>query len=158
MALTRREFLMRTGSAGGYSAAFLMMQSLGLMPAKASHASIISADPGAGKGKRVAILGAGVAGLVAAYELSKLGYECKLLESRERPGGRLWTARNGTKVALNGYDAQTCARSRKGTIRTWGRAAFHPSTAPCWAISASSVLKWKSKLTRRAAACYRTTR
>jgi len=108
MALTRREFLMRTGSAGGYSAAFLMMQSLGLMPVAASAASVVSAAPGTGKGVRVAILGAGVAGLVAAYELGKLGYQCSLLEARERPGGRLWTARNGTKVALNGYGTQTC--------------------------------------------------
>jgi monoamine oxidase len=108
MTLTRREFLMRTGSAGGYSAAFLMMQSLGLMPTETSRASIISADPSTGKGIRVAILGAGVAGLVAAYELGKLGYECNLLESRERPGGRLWTARKGTEVMLNGYGTQTC--------------------------------------------------
>lgn len=108
MALTRREFLMRSGSAGGYSAAFLMMQSLGLLPAKASAASVVSGTPSTGKGIRVAILGAGVAGLVAAYELGKLGYECTLLESRERPGGRLWTARNGTKVTLNGYGTQTC--------------------------------------------------
>jgi len=108
MALTRRQFLMRTGSAGGYSAAFLMMQSLGLMPMQASAAAVVDAAPGTGKGLRVAILGAGVAGLVAAYELGKLGYECTVLESRERPGGRLWTARNGTKITLNGYGTQTC--------------------------------------------------
>ena len=109
MALTRREFLMRTGSAGGYSAAFLMMQSLGLLPATSSFASVINADPSTGKGVHVVILGAGIAGLVAAYELGKLGYRCTLLESRERPGGRLWTARSGTKVTLNGYGTQTCA-------------------------------------------------
>jgi monoamine oxidase len=79
------------------------------MPAKAALASAISADPKTGKGIRVAILGAGVAGLVAAYELGRLGYECTLLESRERPGGRLWTARNGTKITLNGYGTQTCS-------------------------------------------------
>ena len=108
MALTRREFLLRTGSVGGYSAAFLMMQSLGLLPAKASAASVVSGTPTTGKGIHVAVLGAGIAGMVAAYELGKLGYECTLLEARERPGGRLWTARNGTKVALNGYGTQTC--------------------------------------------------
>src|SRR3954470_260724 len=103
MPLTRREFIMRTGSAGGYSAAFLVMQSLGLMPTMhASAASTTEAAPGTGKGTRVAILGAGIAGLVSAYELGKLGYECTLLEARERPGGRLWTARNGTEVTLSG--------------------------------------------------------
>jgi monoamine oxidase len=109
MALTRRAFLMRTGAAGGYSAAFLMMQSLGLMPLLASAESVVSAAPGAGKGVKVAVLGGGIAGLVAAYELGKQGYECTVLEARERPGGRNWTVRNGTKIELDGYDTQTCA-------------------------------------------------
>jgi monoamine oxidase len=109
MALTRRDFLMRTGIAGGFSAAFLIMQAMGLMPIAPSLASVIKADPSTGKGVHVAILGAGIAGLVAAYGLRKLGYRCTLLESRERPGGRLWTARNGTQVTLNGYGTQTCA-------------------------------------------------
>jgi len=108
MEVTRREFLMRVGAAGGYSAAFLMMQSLGIMPAKASAASVIGAAPGTGKGVRVVILGGGIAGLVSAYELGKLGYECTVLEARERPGGRVWTARKGTKVTLDGYGTQEC--------------------------------------------------
>ena len=108
MGVTRREFLMQVGAAGGYSAAFLMMQSLGIMPAKASAASVIGAAPGTGKGVRVAILGGGIAGLVSAYELGKLGYECTVLEARERPGGRVWTARKGTKVSLDGYGTQEC--------------------------------------------------
>ena len=36
MAVSRREFLNRVGRAGGYSAAFLMMQGMGLMPAAAA--------------------------------------------------------------------------------------------------------------------------
>jgi len=108
MALTRREFLLRTGTAGGYSAAFLMMQSLGLMPLKASAASVVSAAPGSGKGIKVLVLGGGISGLVAAYELGKLGYECTVLEARERPGGRNFTLRPGTSIALNGYATQTC--------------------------------------------------
>ena len=32
MSLTRRQFLMRAGQAGGYGAAFVLMQSLGLLP------------------------------------------------------------------------------------------------------------------------------
>ncbi|HEU0251551.1 MAG TPA: FAD-dependent oxidoreductase [Pyrinomonadaceae bacterium] len=39
------------------------------------------------------ILGAGMAGLVAAYELSKLGHEVTVLEARTRPGGRVHTLR-----------------------------------------------------------------
>jgi monoamine oxidase len=43
-------------------------------------------------------LGAGIAGLVAAYELTKAGYKCVVLEARERPGGRNWTIRGGSKI------------------------------------------------------------
>lgn len=47
-------------------------------------------------GVRVLVLGAGVAGLAVAYELGKLGYQCQILETRARPGGRAYTARRGT--------------------------------------------------------------
>jgi monoamine oxidase len=44
-----------------------------------------------GPAKKVLILGAGMAGLVAGYELSKLGHNVTLLEARTRPGGRVFT-------------------------------------------------------------------
>ncbi len=40
-------------------------------------------------GKRVAIVGAGPAGLSAAYFLLQMGHACTLLEAREQPGGSL---------------------------------------------------------------------
>ena len=40
------------------------------------------------------IVGAGLAGLIAAYELERDGIEVVLLEARDRPGGRVHTARN----------------------------------------------------------------
>ena len=55
------------------------------------------------------ILGGGIAGLVAAYELRALGYECTLLESRQRPGGRNWTVRGGDKVTFLDGTTQTCS-------------------------------------------------
>ena len=87
MGLSRRDFLMRVGQAGGYSAAFTMMQSLGLLPIAASVASTIDQPAASGKGTSVVILGGGIAGLASAYELGKLGYTCTLLEARERIGG-----------------------------------------------------------------------
>ena len=51
---------------------------------------------GSGQGRRIVILGAGIAGLVTALELGKAGYRCIVLEARDRPGGRNWTARGGT--------------------------------------------------------------
>ena len=38
----------------------------------------------------------GIAGLTAAYELGKAGYDCVVLEASSRPGGRNWTIRGGT--------------------------------------------------------------
>lgn len=43
--------------------------------------------------KRVVILGAGLAGMVAAYELSQLGHNVTILEARMRSGGRVHTLR-----------------------------------------------------------------
>src|SRR5271163_633187 len=109
MGLSRRDFLMRVGQAGGYSAAFTMMQSLGLLPIAASAASTIDQPAASGKGTSVVILGGGIAGLASAYELGKLGYTCTLLEARERIGGRNWTVRNGTKVDFTNGFTQNCA-------------------------------------------------
>ena len=52
-------------------------------------------DDDFGAGKRVLVLGAGVAGLTAAYELQKSGYQVTLLEGRDRIGGRVWSVREG---------------------------------------------------------------
>jgi monoamine oxidase len=47
----------------------------------------------AGPSKKVLILGAGMSGLVAGYELSQLGHDVTILEARTRPGGRVHTLR-----------------------------------------------------------------
>jgi monoamine oxidase len=46
----------------------------------------------------VLVLGAGVAGLACAYELGKAGYDCTVLEARDRVGGRSMTLRGGDAV------------------------------------------------------------
>ena len=47
-----------------------------------------------GSGRRVVVLGAGLAGLAAAHRLSRHGYEVVVLEAQERPGGRVQTVRD----------------------------------------------------------------
>jgi monoamine oxidase len=44
--------------------------------------------------KSVIVLGAGLAGLVAAYELGEAGYQVTVVEARSRPGGRVHTLRD----------------------------------------------------------------
>ena len=76
--------------AGG---AYPAMMALGMLrPAPAYSFNL----PGTGTGKRVVILGAGLAGMTCAYELNKLGYHCTILEARERAGGRCWSIRNNS--------------------------------------------------------------
>src|SRR3989475_10995202 len=43
--------------------------------------------------KKVIVIGAGLAGLVAGYELAQAGHEVAILEARARPGGRVHTIR-----------------------------------------------------------------
>ena len=43
--------------------------------------------------KKVTILGAGIAGLAAGYELTRLGHSVQIFEGSNRIGGRIWTHR-----------------------------------------------------------------
>ncbi len=103
---TRRKFLQLVGQAGGTAAVLATMKEMGLLePATAADRPKLSAE--SGKGVSIAILGAGIAGMTAAYELSKAGYSCKILEARDRAGGRCWTLRGGDLVTEMGHQ-QIC--------------------------------------------------
>jgi monoamine oxidase len=79
VAITRRQFLSRSAVA---------LAGAGLISTRALGSVILR-----GPARKVLILGAGMAGLVAAYELSKLGHDVTILEARTRPGGRVHTLR-----------------------------------------------------------------
>src|SRR5579859_4725476 len=68
--LTRRTFLATAASAG-------------LLPATSLAATI-----------KIAIIGAGLAGLTAAYQLKKAGYAPRIYEASSRLGGRCYSARD----------------------------------------------------------------
>jgi monoamine oxidase len=91
---SRRAFIFEIARLGGNAAAAMTAMNL-LAPSTASAAFTLRARGG---GTKVVILGAGVAGLCAAYELGKRGYDCTILEARNRPGGRVWTVRNGSTL------------------------------------------------------------
>jgi monoamine oxidase len=94
--LSRRSLINLVGRAGGAAAAYQTMAAMGLLPIPSSYAGPPTLP--AGNGISVVILGAGIAGMVAAYELGKAGYNCRILEARDRPGGRNWTLRAGDVV------------------------------------------------------------
>lgn len=107
MPVTRRSFIAKVAQMGGYSAAFSTMHALGLIPE--SEAKQFTGPPAnLGRGRKVVVLGAGIAGMVAAYELRKAGFECTVLEGRDRPGGRNWTIRNGSTVTFTDGSVQHC--------------------------------------------------
>jgi monoamine oxidase len=105
MAITRRDFLRRTATVGGVSLVYEAMTGLGLLAAPTQTAFDLS---GRVSGVRVLVLGAGLAGLTVAYELGKVGYDCRVLEARPRPGGRVFTVRRGTVSEEDG-PSQTAA-------------------------------------------------
>ncbi|MBX9804338.1 MAG: NAD(P)/FAD-dependent oxidoreductase [Alphaproteobacteria bacterium] len=41
--------------------------------------------------KHIKVIGGGIAGLTAAYELNKLGHKVEIIEASRRVGGRIWT-------------------------------------------------------------------
>jgi len=110
---------MRIGQTGGYGAAFTFMQSLGLLPLMGVTHDVEKLRKVSGNGSSVLILGGGIAGLVSAYELGKLGYRCTLLEARDRVGGRNWTVRGGSKVEFTDGFTQLC-EFEEGNYQNFG--------------------------------------
>jgi monoamine oxidase len=93
--LSRRSFLNLVGRAGGSAALYQTMAAMGLLAVPAAYAGPRSLPRGLGAGTHVVILGAGIAGLTAAFELTRAGFGCTILETRDRAGGRSWTVRGG---------------------------------------------------------------
>ena len=91
--VTRRSFLTRIGAVGGAALTYEAMTALGLLAAPSQTTFKLD---GRVSGVRVVILGAGLSGMTAAYELGKAGFDCRVLEARARPGGRVFTVRRGT--------------------------------------------------------------
>ena len=108
--ITRRDFIYRVSRYGG-AAAMTAMLGLDLMAKEIPKKPLLTGRARAGK-NRVVILGAGLAGMCAAHELGKLGYECTILEPRQRAGGRCWTIRRGDRETEVGGAEQVCRFDR----------------------------------------------
>ncbi len=104
-AVSRRDFLTLAGAIGGSTAVFRAAAALGILPAVA-HAERPELAT-LNKSRKVLILGGGISGLTAAYELSRKGYEVQVLEASFRAGGRNMTLRAGDRIDETGYP-QVC--------------------------------------------------
>ena len=103
---SRRDLLAMVGKVAGGSAMYHAMTSLGFAQAS-PYAGPVRLE-GAPKGATILVLGAGVAGLVAAYELRNAGYQVKVFEYNNRAGGRAWTLRGGDEYTELGSYTQRC--------------------------------------------------
>ncbi|GAA4743804.1 FAD-dependent oxidoreductase [Sphingomonas daechungensis] len=126
MAISRREVLMRVGTVGGAGAALAAMQMLGLSMPSAASAADFALPKASGNGRSVVILGAGIAGLVSAYELQQAGYQVTVLEARDRVGGRAWTIRGNDPLIQIDRPAQR-ANFSEGLYFNAG-----PARIPSW--------------------------
>ncbi|SFW42440.1 monoamine oxidase [Luteibacter sp. UNCMF366Tsu5.1] len=104
--MRRRDLLRMIGATAGGAAMYQAMSSLGL-----ATESPFRGTPqlhGAPRGASVLVLGAGIAGMVAAYELRQAGYKVQVLEYNHRPGGRNWSLRGGDRFTELGGFTQHC--------------------------------------------------
>jgi monoamine oxidase len=96
--LTRRQLLGGLAAIGGMGAAYSALTAFGLLGRDALAAGNNTTAPlpvGSMRGKRVVVIGAGIAGLCSALRLARAGAEVKILEASARAGGRSLTLRDG---------------------------------------------------------------
>jgi monoamine oxidase len=104
--VSRRDLLSLIGAVSGSAAMYHAMTSLGFA-SDSGYKGPIKLE-GDAKGASVLILGAGLAGMTAALELRKAGYQVRILEFNSRPGGRNWTLRGGDSFTELGGATQAC--------------------------------------------------
>ena len=104
--MSRRELFRMIGVTAGSAAMFQAMNSLGFA-AESPYRGPIELH-GTPKGASVLILGAGIAGMTAAYELRNAGYKVQVLEYNQRAGGRNWSLRGGDTYTELGGLTQHC--------------------------------------------------
>ena len=145
MSLTRRDFLMRAGQTGGYSAAFVLMQSLGLLAIPEAAAETAPAAPRrrqrhsrGDSRRRHCRPGLGLrtrkSRVVVHDSRSAPAPRRPQLEHPQRHPGR-----------LHRRHAPDLRHSTRATTSTPAPRACPPRTTPCSATAASSASRLKSR-------------
>jgi len=115
--------------------------------------------------KRIAVVGAGIAGLSCAYELQKAGFEAVVFEREDNVGGRMWTrTKDGLDFDIGANFFVSCYNHTKGYSEELGLSgAFKPmksgrhytfkqgklcilSLASIWSVLQFSSISFKSRL------------
>ena len=92
--ITRRQILKTFGLLGGSS---LMLGAMDAWELKGGPAGPRPQLRGPQPTTRVLVLGGGISGLIAGYELGRLDYDYRVLEARDWAGGLTWTVRRGAR-------------------------------------------------------------
>ena len=125
---SKRDFLRALGLVGGSAAMITAMA--GFDKALASDMTEPPKMSSSGKGKKITVLGAGLAGMVLGLELRKTGYDVEILEARSFAGGRCQSARKGTVIHEMGGEKQVCDFDNNQYVNfgPWRIAQEHHST------------------------------
>ncbi len=85
------------------------------------------------------VIGAGIAGLSAAYHLKNAGIEAVVLEGRDRIGGRVWTSRDFADIPVE-FGAELI-HGRSAEVNTWEWARKLGLSTWHWNKSADSMIR-----------------
>lgn len=102
--VSRRSLLKLVGTMAGSAVMYDTMLAMGYANTSDFNGPIKLS--GNVRGASVLVLGAGIAGMTAAYELRKAGYRVQMLEYNGRPGGRNWSLYGGDSYTELGGDTQ----------------------------------------------------
>jgi len=122
---TRRGLLRGLAAAGGMVTAWQAMNGFRPLP-QGALAAVPETPANVGRGKTVIVLGAGVGGICAAYELERKGYTVIVLEAASHAGGRSLTLRRGDTFQEMGGPVQRCTFEEGGWMNAGpGRIPHH---------------------------------
>ena len=135
--ITRREFIRRSLILSAGASLIISCEDNENIPSNP-----ISSSPGMlssnGNAKKVIVIGAGMSGLVAAYELVRAGHDVTILEARDRIGGRVLTIRS--PFSNNHFAEGGAARIKPSHNLTLGYANhFNLNLDPFYATSGDYV-------------------
>jgi monoamine oxidase len=135
--ITRREFIRRSLILSAGASLIISCEDNENIPSNP-----ISGSPGMlssnGNAKKIIVIGAGMSGLVAAYELVRVGHDVTILEARDRIGGRVLTIRS--PFSNNHFAEGGAARIRPSHNLTLGYANhFNLNLDPFYATSGDYV-------------------